>query len=207
MPVTEAGEGHLYNGAVEALTTLTGAALSFALGYARLNWALVGEPALFVTSAVGGAVLVLMAGTEDIWVAYAGYALFRALYQMMITVARLSCMCTIDALLVFTNSCFPQLRGGAEHQRLELRPRLRLQHLCGAPLPDGADPGRGGRRPLAGPPAPPPVRRLRRLLDRHRSPLPRHLRPLRRTARRRRLPPALPDGGALEEQPQVSLQN
>ena len=109
MPVTEAGEGHLYNGAVEALTTLTGAALSFALGYARLNWALVGEPALFVTSAVGGAVLVLMAGTEDIWVAYAGYAIFRALYQMMITVARLSCMCTIGALLVFTNSCFPQL--------------------------------------------------------------------------------------------------
>ena len=94
MPVTEAGEGHLYNGAVEALTTLTGAALSFALGYARLNWALVGEPALFVTSAVGGAVLVLMAGTEDIWVAYAGYAIFRALYQMMITVARLSDFCT-----------------------------------------------------------------------------------------------------------------
>ena len=103
MPVTEAGEGHLYNGAVEALTTLTGAALSFALGYARLNWALVGEPALFVTSAVGGAVLVLMAGTEDIWVAYAGYAIFRALYQMMITVARLSCMCTTIDVLAITN--------------------------------------------------------------------------------------------------------
>ena len=44
---------------------------------------------MFLTSAFGGLVLVLMAGTEDIWVAYAGYAVFRALYQMMITVARL----------------------------------------------------------------------------------------------------------------------
>ena len=50
---------------------------------------LIGEPAMFLTSAFGGLVLVLMAGTEDIWVAYAGYAVFRALYQMMITVARL----------------------------------------------------------------------------------------------------------------------
>ena len=117
MPVTEAGEGHLYNGAVEALTTLTGAALSFALGYARLNWALVGEPALFVTSAVGGAVLILMAGTEDIWVAYAGYAIFRALYQMMITVARF----LLEPFRVDVNIFHPlmiclQLRGGAEHQ-------------------------------------------------------------------------------------------
>ena len=86
MPVTN--NSHLYNGAVEALTTLTGASLSFALGYARLNWALIGEPAMFLSSAVGGTVLVLMAGTEDIWVAYAGDAVFRALYQMMITVAR-----------------------------------------------------------------------------------------------------------------------
>ena len=39
MPVTAAGAGgHLYNGAVEAFTTLTGASLSFALGYAHLNW-------------------------------------------------------------------------------------------------------------------------------------------------------------------------
>ena len=96
MPVTAAaaagavaGGSHLYNGAVEAFTTLTGASLSFALGYARLNWALIGEPAMFLSSAVGGLVLVLVAGTDDIWVAYAGYAIFRAVYQMMITVARL----------------------------------------------------------------------------------------------------------------------
>ena len=54
---------------------------------------LIGEPAMFLTSAFGGLVLVLMAGTEDIWVAYAGYAVFRALYQMMITVARLFTNC------------------------------------------------------------------------------------------------------------------
>ena len=87
MPVT--GGSHLYNGVVEALTTLGGASLSFALGYVHLNWKLIGEPVMFLTSAVGGLVLVVMAKTESIWVAYAGYVVFRAFYQMMITVARL----------------------------------------------------------------------------------------------------------------------
>ena len=68
---------------------LAGAVLSFALGYAHFNWRLLGEPVLCLLSFLVGVTLVLMARTEQIWVAYAGYFGFRALYQMMITVTRL----------------------------------------------------------------------------------------------------------------------
>ena len=86
-PVGEAGEAHIYNGAVEAATTLAGAALSFAFGFVRADWSLLGEPVLAVLSCGAGAVLVAMASTGDIAVAYGGYVVFRALYQMLITVA------------------------------------------------------------------------------------------------------------------------
>ena len=43
---------------------------------------------LSVISLLDAGVLYWMATTDDIWVAYSGYLVFRALYQMMITVAR-----------------------------------------------------------------------------------------------------------------------
>jgi hypothetical protein len=43
---------------------------------------------MFLTSAIGGVVLIAMAKADQIWIAYAGYMGFRATYQMMITVAR-----------------------------------------------------------------------------------------------------------------------
>jgi thiamine transporter 2/3 len=64
-----------------------GAAFAFLLGYVHVNWSLLGEPLLFLTSAAGGAVLIAMASTDAILVAYVGYVTFRALYQTMITVA------------------------------------------------------------------------------------------------------------------------
>lgn len=81
------GTDHIYNGAVEALTTLAGATLAFALGFVRLNWVLVGEPVLFVLSVLDGLLLLTIAVTDKIWVAYIGYFFFRACYQMLITVA------------------------------------------------------------------------------------------------------------------------
>jgi len=87
-PVDEVGRGHIYNGAVEAATTLAGAALSFAFGFIRLNWSILGEPVLFFLSCLSGILLFVMAGTDNIWMAYAGYFGFRILYQMLITVAR-----------------------------------------------------------------------------------------------------------------------
>lgn len=86
-PMTNATDCELLNGSVEAATTLTGAALAFVLGFLHLNWSLVGEGCLAVISLLDALVLYFMATTTDIWVAYLGYLLFRALYQMMITVA------------------------------------------------------------------------------------------------------------------------
>ena len=84
-PEAEAGE--LYNGAVEALTTLLGAALALLLGFIRLNWTLIGDLTLAAISFLDCVVLYLMGTIDSIWVGYAGYLVFRALYQMMITVA------------------------------------------------------------------------------------------------------------------------
>jgi thiamine transporter 2/3 len=58
------------------------------LGYAHFNWSLIGEPVLGVISILDGLILVGMALTDNIWMAYLGYWAFRALYQMLITVAR-----------------------------------------------------------------------------------------------------------------------
>ncbi|XP_023340838.1 thiamine transporter 1 [Eurytemora carolleeae] len=79
--------GELYNGAVEAATTLTGAALAFMFGFLHLNWSLIGEITVAIISVLDAVVLYMMAEAGSIWTAYIGYLIFRALYQMMITVA------------------------------------------------------------------------------------------------------------------------
>ena len=83
----EAETGELYNGAVEALTTLLGAALALLLGFTKFNWAVIGDLTLAAISFLDAVVLYMMGTTHTIWVGYAGYLVFRALYQMMITVA------------------------------------------------------------------------------------------------------------------------
>ena len=65
-----------------------GAVLAFLFGFVKLDWSLFGEPVLFLASAGSGAVLIAMGGADDIAVAYGGYLAFRAMYQMLITVAR-----------------------------------------------------------------------------------------------------------------------
>jgi len=72
---------------VEAATTLTGAALAFVLGFLHLNWSLMGEVTIALISILDAVVLYMMAEAEGLWTAYIGYLVFRALYQMMITVA------------------------------------------------------------------------------------------------------------------------
>ena len=78
----------MFNGGVEAATTLVGAGLAFILGFTKFNWSLLGEGTLAIISILDAAVLYLMANTTDIWTAYIMYLVFRSLYQMMITVAR-----------------------------------------------------------------------------------------------------------------------
>jgi len=76
-----------WNGAVEATSTLLGAALAFAFAFIKLNWALVGEILLVFISILDGIILISMGVFNSIWVAYVGYLLFRPLFQMLITIA------------------------------------------------------------------------------------------------------------------------
>ncbi|KAJ4428999.1 hypothetical protein ANN_25995 [Periplaneta americana] len=77
----------LYNGVVEALYTLIGAAASLGLGWLRFNWQVLGEATLSVCSLIEGALLILSTMTNSMIVAYVLYILFGVIYHTMITVA------------------------------------------------------------------------------------------------------------------------
>ena len=81
-------ENETWNGAVEATSTFIGALLALAFAYIKLNWSLVGEFLLILISILDGFILVAMGISQDIWVAYVGYLLYRPLFQMLITIAR-----------------------------------------------------------------------------------------------------------------------
>ena len=89
-PAQQSESSELFNGGVEAATTLVGAGLAFVLGFTKFNWSVLGEGTLVIISVVDAVILYLMATTSNIWTAYSSYLVFRSLYQMMITVARLA---------------------------------------------------------------------------------------------------------------------
>uniref|UniRef100_A0A8C1YFE9 Solute carrier family 19 member 3b n=1 Tax=Cyprinus carpio TaxID=7962 RepID=A0A8C1YFE9_CYPCA len=76
----------VYNGGVEAVCTLVGAAAAFSVGYIRVQWGVWGELSLGVFSAIGAGCVFLMGLTNNIWLSYAGYAIFKASYMFLITV-------------------------------------------------------------------------------------------------------------------------
>ncbi|XP_067851843.1 thiamine transporter 2-like [Heptranchias perlo] len=76
----------VYNGGVEAMTTLSGAITSFGVGYVKLDWAVWGELVLGIFSAVSSAALFVMDYTDNIWICYAGYMIFKASYMLLITI-------------------------------------------------------------------------------------------------------------------------
>lgn len=67
----------------------SGAVMALGVGHLTLPWSEWGEPLLLITSLIQGSLLILMSQTGNILVAYASYIVFRTLYQVMITVARL----------------------------------------------------------------------------------------------------------------------
>ncbi|XP_044526757.1 thiamine transporter 2 [Gracilinanus agilis] len=77
----------VYNGAVEAVATFGGALAAFAMGYLKINWDLLGELALGIFSVLDAASLFLMHFTNNIWVCYAGYLIFKSGYMLLITIA------------------------------------------------------------------------------------------------------------------------
>ncbi|XP_057693945.1 solute carrier family 19 member 3b [Corythoichthys intestinalis] len=76
----------VYNGGVEAACSLVGAAAAFSVGYIKVNWSVWGELALGLFSAVGAGAVFLIVLTSNIWVCYAGYALFKSCYMLLITI-------------------------------------------------------------------------------------------------------------------------
>ncbi|XP_027135911.1 solute carrier family 19 member 3b isoform X2 [Larimichthys crocea] len=76
----------IYNGGVEAVCSLVGAAVAFSVGHIKVNWAMWGELALGLFSTVATSAVFLMALTSSIWLCYAGYAIFKSCYMLLITI-------------------------------------------------------------------------------------------------------------------------
>ncbi|XP_016382175.1 folate transporter 1-like isoform X1 [Sinocyclocheilus rhinocerous] len=78
---------HVYNGAVESASTLLGAITSFAAGYVKIRWNLWSELVIGLITAAQAGLLLLMGITDNIWVCYVAYALFRGFYQFLVPIA------------------------------------------------------------------------------------------------------------------------
>uniref|UniRef100_A0A8D0CJZ1 Solute carrier family 19 member 3 n=2 Tax=Scleropages formosus TaxID=113540 RepID=A0A8D0CJZ1_SCLFO len=77
----------IYNGGVEAVSNLFSAAMAYAVGFTKVNWATWGELALGSFSGLGAASLFLMTFIGNIWVCYVAYVIFKCLYMLLITIA------------------------------------------------------------------------------------------------------------------------
>ncbi|XP_043975070.1 solute carrier family 19 member 3b isoform X2 [Gambusia affinis] len=76
----------VYNGAVEAVSSVFGAAAAFSVSFIRVTWARWGELTLGFFSAVCSGAVYLMAFTSSIWACYAAYVLFKSCYMFLITI-------------------------------------------------------------------------------------------------------------------------
>ncbi|KAF1560635.1 UNVERIFIED_CONTAM: Thiamine transporter 1, partial [Eudyptes pachyrhynchus] len=77
----------IYNGAVEAASTLLGAVAVFVVGHIKTSWAMWGEVALALFSFLIAAAVYIMDTVRNIWVCYASYVVFRIIYMLLITIA------------------------------------------------------------------------------------------------------------------------
>ncbi|NWJ06106.1 S19A1 protein, partial [Crypturellus undulatus] len=77
----------VYNGGVDAASTLLGAVASFAAGYLKIRWTLWSELVIGAVTAFQAGLLILMNTTSNIWLCYAAYVLFRGSYQFLVPIA------------------------------------------------------------------------------------------------------------------------
>ncbi|XP_040426063.1 thiamine transporter 1 [Cygnus olor] len=77
----------IYNGGVEAASTLLGAVAVFVVGHIKTSWAMWGEVALALFSFLIAAAVYIMDTVYNIWVCYASYVVFRIIYMLLITIA------------------------------------------------------------------------------------------------------------------------
>lgn len=78
---------HVYNGGVDAASTLLGAIAAFGAGYVKINWKLWAELMIGIITALQAGLLLLMNSTDNIWVCYASYIFFRSSYQFLVPIA------------------------------------------------------------------------------------------------------------------------
>ncbi|CAG6005230.1 unnamed protein product [Menidia menidia] len=62
------------------------AAAAFSVGFIKVSWAVWGELALGLFSAVGAGAVFVMVFTSSIWVCYAAYVIFKSSYMFLITI-------------------------------------------------------------------------------------------------------------------------
>lgn len=110
----------IYNGGVEATCSLVGAAAAFCVGHIKVSWAVWGELALGLFSAVGTGAVFLMALTSSIWACYVGYAIFKSCYMLLITIT------------AYISDCFKPLHG-------MLCSNVWDQHVCSPGIADYID--------------------------------------------------------------------
>uniref|UniRef100_A0A803T6Z1 Solute carrier family 19 member 1 n=1 Tax=Anolis carolinensis TaxID=28377 RepID=A0A803T6Z1_ANOCA len=77
----------VYNGGVEAASTLLGAITSFVAGYVKIRWTVWSELMIAIVTAFQAGLLLLMSTTGNIWLCYIGYILFRSSYQFLVPIA------------------------------------------------------------------------------------------------------------------------
>ncbi|KAM9835897.1 reduced folate transporter isoform 1-T3 [Aulostomus maculatus] len=77
----------VYNGAVEAASTLLSALTSFIAGFVKIRWDVWSELVIGIVTAVQAGLLLLMGTTSNIWVCFLTYVLFRGFYQFLVPIA------------------------------------------------------------------------------------------------------------------------
>ncbi|KAI4578723.1 hypothetical protein MJT46_000091 [Ovis ammon polii x Ovis aries] len=77
----------VYNGGADAASTLLGALTSFAAGFVRIRWALWARLVIAVVTVLQAGLVFLMYKTNDIWLCYAAFVLFRGSYQFLVPIA------------------------------------------------------------------------------------------------------------------------
>ncbi|KAM4795712.1 thiamine transporter 1 [Rhinophrynus dorsalis] len=85
--VAPSSHSDIYNGSVEAVSTLLGAVAVFAVGYIKTSWSTWGELLLALFSLIIAVTIYIMDTIRNIWVCYVSYVLFRSIYMLLITIA------------------------------------------------------------------------------------------------------------------------
>ncbi|XP_016075972.1 PREDICTED: folate transporter 1 isoform X3 [Miniopterus natalensis] len=77
----------VYNGGVDAASTLLGAFTSFAAGFVKIHWALWAKLVIGGVTAMQAGLVFLMYKTSSIWLCYVAFVLFRGLHQFLVPIA------------------------------------------------------------------------------------------------------------------------